>query len=49
MIQCLYRSIRWIDALRKYARGDFVNILMGVEDAPEAGIIFRRFLDAGVA
>ena len=22
--------------LRKFARGDFVNILMGVEDAPEA-------------
>ena len=36
---------RWIDALRKYARGDFVNILMGVEDAPEAGIIFWRFLE----
>ena len=23
--------------LRKFARGDFVNILMGVEDAPEVG------------
>ena len=23
-------------AVRKFARGDFVNILMGVEDAPEA-------------